>query len=231
MPNGEAKASGCTASGCKDRISRRGRPVQMDHAQRETMVLDAAAHLLTEKPLDEVTMSAIARRVRMSKRTVYTLFSSREALLGACLARVGASLFRPLEPEDHSKPLSDRLRKLLTVNRVPFLQAAPLEILRVVIAQAHTYPDLARNMTREGHDKLVQQVARELLAAERSGEVSLGATRADEAAELLVDMIFGGAVRYLLDPSRTMICEEDKAARRDCAISIFMRGLACKARG
>ncbi|MGR3496265.1 helix-turn-helix domain-containing protein [Citreimonas sp.] len=67
---------------------KRGRPVQMCPRKRETLVLDCAMELLSERAPDEVTMADIARRAGMSKRTLYTLYRSREELLGAGLARM-----------------------------------------------------------------------------------------------------------------------------------------------
>jgi AcrR family transcriptional regulator len=203
---------------------RRGRPVQIPEAERRERILDAATDLLCRDPLDDVTIAAICRRVRMSKRTVYELFSTREELLGTCLARIGASMFRPLSPEERGKSLDERLRALLTFNRVPFL-AAPLELLRVMIAEAHTYPELARSFARDGHDKVVGLLSRELAVAARAGEIDLAPDRADEAAEMLFDMVYGGAVTHLLDPTRGSVDAAAKGVRRDRAIAIFLDGV------
>ena len=126
---GRSRESEC----CIPEARRRGRPVQIDQDRREELVLVATTELLSELRLDEVTMAAIAERAGMSKRTVYGMFENREALLGACMARIGQSVFRPLDPSDRNLPIGERLKRLLSYcalslrGRGPtrFLPAAP----------------------------------------------------------------------------------------------------------
>ena len=56
-------------------------------AQRREALLDAAAALLAERGLGDVSLSAIARRAGMSKASVYRYFESREAIFLELLAR------------------------------------------------------------------------------------------------------------------------------------------------
>ena len=116
--------------------------MQMETAERESLVLDCAIALLSEHGPDDVTMADIAGRAGMSKRTLYALYGSREELLGAGLKRMSQSLFRPLDPDERGASLEERLRILLTFTpRVenPFV---PLEMLRAVIAGAPLIPAL-----------------------------------------------------------------------------------------
>lgn len=204
---------------------RRGRPVQIDQETREAMVLDAVGELLMHCRLEDISMSGIARKAGMSKRTLYTIFASREELLGATFARIGRTLFRPLDPADRTLPLCERLGKILTVNYAPTFEQAPLELLRAVVAEAPIYPVIAREMDGEGRAALIRYVAAELRDEAAAGAVGLHDMTADEAAELLVDMVMGDALHRLLRPDLALPDPEQKALRRRRAIRVFLDGL------
>ncbi|EPX79618.1 TetR/AcrR family transcriptional regulator [Salipiger mucosus] len=196
----------------------------MDRAQRESIVLDATMDLLARAPLEEVTMADIARHAGMSKRTLYGMFPSREQLLGASLARVSEWLFRPLASEDRGGTLEERLQLILTINPLPYLAGTTLEILRVVIAKAHTYPDLARRIGEEGQSRVIGLVRAELAEGVSAGELTLGEEELDHAATMLVDMVLGNGIRKLLDTAVAERDMDEHPVRRDRAIRIFLDG-------
>ena len=55
-------------------------------------ILAAAAALWRERPLDEVTLAAIAARAGVSVRTVIRRFGSREGVIAACIAADAAGI-------------------------------------------------------------------------------------------------------------------------------------------
>lgn len=206
-------------------VRRRGRPVQMCQTAREALVLDCAVALLSEHRSEEVTMAEIARRAGMSKRTLYTLYASREELLGAGLQRMSCTLFRALKPDEQQASLEERLRILLTFNPKKEPPHVVIEMLRAVISAARTYPGMARALSRSGPGQVAGLLAAELRRAAESGELALDPEEVDGAAELLVDMVVGNAIPALLDPDRLPRDPEAQANRRDRAIRIFLNGL------
>ncbi|ETA51750.2 TetR family transcriptional regulator (plasmid) [Ponticoccus alexandrii] len=199
--------------------------MQMCQAARETLVLDSAIALLREHGPDAVTMAEIARRAGMSKRTLYTLYSSREELLGAGLERMSCTLFRALGPDDRAASLEDRLRILLTFNPKKEPPAVVIEMLRAVIAGARTYPEMGRSLSRSGPGQVAVLLRAELERAVAAGEVALDPAEVEGAAELLVDMVVGNAIPALLNPDHLPRDPEAQAARRDRAIRIFLNGV------
>ncbi|WP_023850436.1 TetR/AcrR family transcriptional regulator [Ponticoccus alexandrii] len=197
----------------------------MCQAARETLVLDSAIALLREHGPDAVTMAEIARRAGMSKRTLYTLYSSREELLGAGLERMSCTLFRALGPDDRAASLEDRLRILLTFNPKKEPPAVVIEMLRAVIAGARTYPEMGRSLSRSGPGQVAVLLRAELERAVAAGEVALDPAEVEGAAELLVDMVVGNAIPALLNPDHLPRDPEAQAARRDRAIRIFLNGV------
>lgn len=202
---------------------KRGRPVQMEPAEREVLVLDCAMRLFSEQGPDAVTMADIARCAGMSKRTLYELYGNREELIGVVLSRMVASFFRPLHPDENAAPLTERLRILLTFNSGA--GSVPLEMLRVVIAGARRFPETGRSLARMFPGKVAEQIGVELDRAVEAGEIRLAAGSIPAAAALLVDMVVGNAIACLLDPDHMPACPEDQAVRRDWAIRIFLDGV------
>ncbi|MFV0334590.1 MAG: TetR/AcrR family transcriptional regulator [Tropicimonas sp.] len=208
---------------------RPGRPVQIAPERRVEMVLDAAQALLAEHPLADVTMTAIAARAGMSKRTLYGMFDSREALLEACIARLTRSIFRPLEEDDRARPLEHRLKRLLTLNTGPETELYALELLRSLIAEASSFSALARRTCEESFDTLARNVTVELHEGLRRGEiVDLPAERLSLAARIVIDMACVNPLPFLLNPQAPKPTREQKAARRDWAVEIFLNGLGRK---
>lgn len=194
-------------------------------ADREALLLDCAIELLSEKGPEGVTMADIARRAGMSKRTLYALYRSREELLGAGLARMSKSLFRPLRPDERSASLEERLRILLTFTPKRESPDLVIEMLRAVIAEARNYPELGRSLSRTGPGQVAELLCEELADAAAAGEIELDADEIPAAAELLVDMVVGNTIPCLLDPDRILRLPEERAARRDRAIAIFLNGV------
>lgn len=204
---------------------KRGRPVQMEAAEREALVLDRAIALLSQHGPDDVTMSDIATSVGMSKRTLYSLYGSREELLGAGLKRMGETLFRPLEPEERGAPLEERLRILLTITPSMENPEVPIEMLRVVIAEVRKHPEMGRTLSRKGPGHIVDLLSKELAQGVASGEIEIADDEIPAVAELLVDMVLGNTIACLLDPDRILQLPEERTARRDRAIHIFLNGV------
>ncbi len=211
---------------CNKPASRkRGRPVQMEASEREALVLDCAIELLSERGPDDVTMADIAERAGMSKRTLYELYRSREELLGAGLRKISNALFRPLHPSERNASLEDRLRILLTFDPKLEVGSVPLEMLRIVIASARSYPEMARNLSDKGPGQVIDLLCAELARSAETGEVNLRRDEIRTTAELLVDMVVGDIIPCLLDPERVLSLPEERAARRDRAIQIFLNGV------
>lgn len=205
---------------------RRGRPVQIAPERREAMVLDAVAVLLCDHPLDAISMADVAAHVSMSKRTLYAMFPSREAMLLAALARMVEQVFRPLTAEESELPLESRLRRLLTVNKMPGLERNSIELLRAVVAGQKQFPELARRVHRAGWYPMVGLLRQELCRAVARGEIAKGDVPARQAAELLLDMTFEDVLPHLLDPVADMLGPEQRAQRRDLALGVFLRGIS-----
>jgi AcrR family transcriptional regulator len=207
-----------------ERARRRGRPVQIDPERRVELVLNATATLLSGRSLGDVTVSDIAAAAGMSKRTIYAMFDTREALLSACFTRIHETILRPLDPQEQALPLPERLRLLLTLHKPKGMESTSLEWLRSIVAQARTNPDLARPGIRSRH-LLLARICAELRRECDGGGLDLTDEGIEECGAILMDMAFENALTCLLDP-QARPGPETRDRRRDLAIAIFLDGIA-----
>src|SRR5689334_642155 len=75
------------------------RAPRLSRPERETLVLDTAAQLFYERGVHEVGMDELIRATGLGKATVYRLFPSKDALIGAYLERLSASILAAIDAD------------------------------------------------------------------------------------------------------------------------------------
>ena len=135
--------------------ARRGRPCQIAEPERRQMLLDAAESVFLELGYGSASMDDIARRVRMSKKTLYRLFDTKASLFAAVVASRRAVLNAMVEAEDctGADTAEEVLRRFL--GKIARFVLAPRQaaIYRLVIAESHRAPELAHAFHSEGPSK------------------------------------------------------------------------------
>lgn len=216
-----------TGRSIRCRLSRGpGRPVQLDREAREAIILDAAERVLTDRGPQQLSMAAIAREAGMSKRTLYDIFDSRQALVTGCIRRARRSLFSPLSEEQKLLPLRERLKALLSPSSGYVRTRLPDELLRIAIFEARTQPEMAQRFLREGPNAMTNLIRGEIDRAVERGEITVKDTQA--AAVLLRDMVFDNLIELLLDPARKDNHAKTVSARLDFALDVFLNGVGTK---
>src|SRR5438067_2012454 len=137
-----------------------------DEAERE--ILEAAAALLRERPLHEVSVSAIMERTTLSRKSFYVYFRDRYELL--------TRLFKPLRRElDEANALflAGPTGDLVADSRAPFeavtrFHAGRDGALVRALHEASAYDDEAARVWREFNEPVIaaftDQVHREIAA-------------------------------------------------------------------
>lgn len=218
----EIAAHGETCPNTK--AERRGRPTQISAAEREQIVLDAMERVIAAEGLGGASMAAIARKAGMSKRTLYKLWDSRDAMFEALVRRLRASVVRPLRPEEREFSLAERLRRLLRSEARYAASEARTAVLRAIITEAPRQPDLARAFVREGPRSARRIVQDELDRAVARGEIEVEDTAV--AARLLCDMAYINPLDRLIDPDEPPPSATAADARVELAIQTFLSGIA-----
>ncbi|WP_420407188.1 TetR/AcrR family transcriptional regulator [Hoeflea sp.] len=201
----------------------RGRPRQLDPAEREAIIIDAAERIVLAQGLAGASMEAIAQEAGMSKRTLYDVFESRAALFASMIRRMRNRMTRPLIPGEQSLPIAERLRILLSPTDEKFSDLLPLAILRAVITEAERQPELAHEFLQEGPYALYEMVRKELDHSVASGELRISDT--ESAARLMTDMAHQSVFEHLVVYKPPCERKEEYDRRLALAIRVFLGGI------
>ncbi|MCX2948353.1 TetR/AcrR family transcriptional regulator [Lentzea sp. NEAU-D7] len=137
--------------------------------ERRRQILGAAASMLTEMPVSELTLNGLSRRVCLAKANVLRYFESREAVLLELLEAEGASWIAELEreavPGGGVREREDRLAELLasSLARRPVL--CDLVSAQATVLEHNISVDTAirhKHAVREQLEALVRLTARHL---------------------------------------------------------------------
>lgn len=199
-----------------------GRPVAISAEKRRQIVLDSLHSLFSEGGLQALTVSAIARRSGMSKRTLYSIFADRDAMLLAYLDSMLSQCIQPLSPEQRGLPLDQRLRLMLAFRKERGTWDFPLAILRLAISTAPDSPQIGRCCAERGGYYLRELLRDELDVAVARQEIPAIDTAA--AAALLRDMVQVPVLDALLDNDYRPDADQARA-RIDLALTLFFRGI------
>ncbi|MEI2797045.1 TetR/AcrR family transcriptional regulator [Pseudoxanthomonas sp. F11] len=161
-------------------------PTPSTHDRRRSRVHQAVRELMAEQGF-RISMEAVAARAGCSKQTLYAHFGSKQELLRSVIAEHQELATAQLSPtpetpreallafaEEHLRHLSD-----------PTVVAAS----QLLAAEAHQFPQEARDLYRDACDTLLRRLATWLQHAMDQGRL-----RQDDphyAAELLLSMIVG----------------------------------------
>jgi AcrR family transcriptional regulator len=186
-------------------------------------ILHAAFRAFTRHGFAQTSTLAIASAANVSKREIYSLFGSKEALLGACIAARAERMRRPIQLAE----VRDRtdLSRTLTACGATLLREATdpavTAVFRLAIAEAIRSPKIARLLERTGRAGNRAALAALLAQAQALGLIA--SSDAHELAARFLALLWGDLqLRLLLGvgapPTRP---EAERRARR--ATDEFLR--------
>jgi AcrR family transcriptional regulator len=154
------------------RAARTGRPPRELAGEVETRILDAARRVFLERGLAGASMDEIAGRACAGKPTIYARFPSKEALFTAVVMQsVAANIARYEALTPTGATIEDRLESVAVAVLQWILVSDAIRLMRVAIAEAPRFPDLASSVYGMARDRATQAVARLLAEAAQSDEL------------------------------------------------------------
>lgn len=137
------------------RSPRPGRPSNEDAQAIPARIVAAATALFIEAGFEAASMDLIARRARVSKRTLYARFHSKDEVFLAAVEETGMRRLADLDALKISSrtlgaSLAELAGKLVETIIVPDLIAFE----RIIAAEARRFPQLAEERSRRGMDRL-----------------------------------------------------------------------------
>lgn len=145
----------------------RGRPT------KRGQVIAAAEALFLQNGYAGTSMDAIAGEAGVIKQTVYRYFPGKQELFGAVIEEVSARVFGtdlgPLPGEGEIRStLTGFSRRFVRLHADP----AAVSLYRVVVGEAHRFPELARAFLTNGPEMFTARVAGYLTERARAGDIA-----------------------------------------------------------
>jgi AcrR family transcriptional regulator len=204
--------------------ARRGRPCQIAGPERRQLLLDAAENVFLRSGYSSASMDDIARAAGMSKKTLYRVFDTKEALFAAVVAARRATLDATIDAAECTG-LDDAeaaLRRFMGSIARFVLAPRQAALYRLVIAEAQRAPELAHAFYNEGPCKARAPLVDFLARLNACG--TLHVSDPESAARMLFSMVIADLQMCLFvgeigAPGDSQI--EQSVTR---AVDLFLRG-------
>ncbi len=169
--------------------AKRGRPRDPARMRR---VLDAAKHQFLQQGFGATSMESIAKASGVSKMTIYSYFSTKEALFETCVASRTDDVFHLSKLYNSGQPLpppADILHQIATQFVVLMRDEEALALHRVMIASAAQHPDICKSFFEQGCLRLNHQVSAYLELADQTGVLQV--SNPQRAADQFLSLCLG----------------------------------------
>ncbi len=202
---------------------KRGRPkVDLDLQSIRKKVLDSAYEVFLENGFSATTTELVAQRAKISKRSIYQAYASKDELFADVVLQKRHLILDPPGPDEGPAAFIDRLACLFRLNISEVESAERLALLDFITREAATSPQLTEYLYER---RIIQ--TREILIDWLLVERAQGRVRFDDVqllASLLMNVVFG-----TLQPRRRRafgLALSEQAAQVLKALDIVLTGLA-----
>jgi AcrR family transcriptional regulator len=161
------KASSLEKAPSKRPAMRIGRPSKKLAGEVDERILDAARKVFVARGFEGASMDEIADAARAGKRTIYARYADKRALFKTVVTRDVVSRITQFEGEAPTgATFEERLTNLAAVTVRWTLDAERMGLMRLSIAEASRFPDLASSVIRTARTLSTE------VAAHRLGEMT-----------------------------------------------------------
>jgi AcrR family transcriptional regulator len=173
---------------------RLGRPPKELEGQVDERILDAARKIFVGRGFDGASMDEIAVAARAGKPTIYARFGDKRALFTAVVTRDVLSRIAQFHTEAPTEgTIEQRLAHVATALLNWTLDNERMALMRLAIAEAQRFPDLASTVSRAARQLSTEVAARLLAEMAQSGELgtlpAFAPERLFETARFFLDLV------------------------------------------
>lgn len=193
---------------------------RLTDAERRGVIVHVAETVFLEQGYAAANMDDVARGARMSKKTLYRAFPSKEALFEAVLMDHLEPLMVSM-PDDEGEDPRTGLNAVLLRAVQQLLDPKQIGMFRLVCAEGKRYPELARAMHRAGPGRGEGALERCLRMHAEKGRLRVEDPH--EAATMLFGMAIGALHFMLILNLREQPEVDEIAAQVSKAVDMFLR--------
>lgn len=192
---------------------------------KPAQILEAAGKLFLEHGYGAVSMDTVAKTANVSKATLYAHFRSKDELFAAMVAGECRAHMSALSCEEVSRMEVEEVLRQIGLRFLGMLTSPKaLAGFRMVVAEAHRFPELARAFYESGPARSIAQMTAFLTEADRRGKLSVPDARL--AAEQFLGMLKADAHLRMMLCLQDPPSEADRERIVDSAVRAFTRAYA-----
>ena len=139
-----------------------GRPPRGHAGKVEERILDAAAKVFLERGFTGASVDEIAEAASAGKPTIYARYSSKETLFSAVIERLVRRNTGIEVVACAGATIQERLETAAASILTRLLRPEPIGLIRVTVAEARRFPDLATSVSRMAKERQTEGLARVL---------------------------------------------------------------------
>lgn len=141
---------------------------------KPAQIMEAAATLFLENGYGAVSMDMVAKKANVSKATLYAHFGSKDELFRAMVAReCKGLLIASICEEARQLDIAEGLRRIGHRFLSMILSPKALAGYRVVVGEAHRFPELARAFYEAGPSQTIAEVTNFMAGAAQRGVLDI----------------------------------------------------------
>ncbi len=123
-------------------------------------IIEAARSVFLEKGFDLTSMDEIAKRAKVSKRTVYSNFGSKEELFSGLMHEVCASKREKADLYvDCELPLEESLNEFGRRFLQMIFEPEGMTLVRMLIGNANSFPQMGNDFYNQGPKEVIEHMA------------------------------------------------------------------------
>ena len=206
-----------SSGGNKRPVIRAGRPLAANAGDVDLRLLKSATQLFLSRGFEATTCDQIAALAGAGKGSLYARYANKEELFTAVVRRSVEASLRPSKDIFAELPLVDRLRIVGLDILHHALQPDAVAMMRMVIATATQFPELAQLADRIGWEGGVERVAEVISARAKPGSLS----RARPVAGWFISLTFAPQQMRALFGESSNTLQETARVRVDEAIKML----------
>jgi len=206
---------------------RRGRPKVLSDASQAQKIARQARSLFLKNGYARTSMDDVVRHCRISKSTLYRLFTNKKELFAAIIDDHRFDmLVLPGNYDDVS--IEEALARIFRIDIDSGANEDRLALIRFAVIESEQFPELGPLLYERGPDQSLRELALWLADQRKKGRIEV--PNVDDAAMALMDMMFGPLIR-IGEHVHTPRLEDDRARYLRNCISLFTRGILPRAAG
>jgi AcrR family transcriptional regulator len=168
----DLKEAAARSKGSRRAAVRLGRPPKELEGEVDARILDAARKTFLRRGFEGASMDEIAAAARAGKPTIYARFNDKRALFTAVVARDVLSRIAQFNSETPTEgTIEERLAHMGIALLHWTLENERMALMRLAIAEAQRFPELASTVSRAARQLSTEVAARFLGEMARSGEL------------------------------------------------------------